>query len=350
MKSIPRRPSGDAIWEGVDRLIDRAPTLADLRSHRIELLAARRWRALGRAVPDEFVELERRSALHRLVVPRLLERVRGAYDGPMIVHKGPEVAAHYPDPILRDFGDVDLIVPNAEEVQRALIAAGFEEIGDPALYLDIHHLRPLRWPELPLHVEIHARPKWVDSLAAPPVEELFAVAVPSTTIDGVEAFPPEHHALLLAVHSWAHEPLRRLRDVIDIAAVAAGADRRRSNDSPRDGVSRASGGPRAMSSQLSLPKARGRCPPGLGAQPGARARAHRAREPPSALVERFLDPGVGRAASTFRQPSGASCRKATKLEREAGPVKAGARERVPAPLGTRRRARAKKVAAFSLAG
>ncbi len=60
---------GDAIWEGVDRLVDRAPTFADLRSHRIELLAARRWRALGRAVPDELVALERRWALHRLVVP-----------------------------------------------------------------------------------------------------------------------------------------------------------------------------------------------------------------------------------------------------------------------------------------
>ena len=209
----------------MDRLIDRAPTLADLRSHRIELLAARRWRALGRAVPDEFVELERRSALHRLVVPRLLERVREAYDGPMIVHKGPEVAAHYPDPILRDFGDVDLIVPDAEEVQRALIAAGFEEIGDPALYVDIQHLRPLRWPELPLRVEIHSRPKWVSTLAAPKADELFAAAVPSTTtIDGFLALPPEHHALLLAAHSWAHEPLRVLRDLIDIAAVAAAAD------------------------------------------------------------------------------------------------------------------------------
>ena len=225
MKESFARPSGDAIWQGVDRLVDRAPTIADIRSHRIELLAARRWRALGRTVPDELVELERTSALHRLVVPRLLERVRDAYDGPMIVHKGPEVAAHYPDPILRDFGDVDLIVRNAEEAQRALIAAGFEEIGDPALYVDIQHLRPLRWPELPLRVEIHSRPKWVSTLAAPRADELFAAAVPSTTtIDGFLALPPEHHALLLAAHSWAHEPMRLLRDVVDIAAVADAAD------------------------------------------------------------------------------------------------------------------------------
>ena len=215
----------EAIWDGVDRLVDRAPTLADIRSHRIELLAARRWRALGRPVPDEIVELERRSALHRLVVPRLLERVRDAYEGPMIVHKGPEVAAHYPDPILRDFGDVDLIVPNAEEVQRALIAAGFEEIGDPAFFVGIQHLRPLRWPSLPLRVEIHFRPKWVESLPAPSFDELLGAATPSkATIEGFLALPPEHHALILAAHSWAHEPLRVLRDVIDIAAVADAAN------------------------------------------------------------------------------------------------------------------------------
>ncbi len=46
----------------------------------------------------------------------------------------------------------------------------------------------------------------------------------TTTIDGFLALPPEHHALLLAAHSWAHEPLRILRDLIDIAAVAAAAD------------------------------------------------------------------------------------------------------------------------------
>jgi hypothetical protein len=225
VKATHSSPSGKAIWEGVDRLVDREPTLADLRSHRIELLAVRRWRAQGRSIPKELADLERTSALHRLVVPRLLERVRAAYDGPMIVHKGPEAAVHYPDPTSRDYGDVDLLVFDAEEVQRTLIAAGFEEIGDPAIYLDIHHLRPLRWPELPLYVEIHSRPKWVDTLPGPSMDELFAEAVPSTaTIDGFLALPPQHHALVLAVHSWAHVPLRRLRDVVDIAAVAAAAD------------------------------------------------------------------------------------------------------------------------------
>jgi hypothetical protein len=60
----------------------------------------------------------------------------------------------------------------------------------------------------------------------PTVEELFASAVPSETgVDGMLTLPPQQHAVLLAVHSWAHEPLRRLRDVVDIAAMAGSADR-----------------------------------------------------------------------------------------------------------------------------
>jgi hypothetical protein len=38
------------------------------------------------------------------------------------------------------------------------------------------------------------------------------------------ALPSAQEAVLLAVHSWAHEPLRRLRDLIDVAAVAQSAD------------------------------------------------------------------------------------------------------------------------------
>jgi len=219
------RASGDDLWAAVDGLVDRAPTVADLRSHRLELFAARRWRLAGRAVPPDMAQLERAAAVVAMTVPVLLRHVRAAYAGPAILHKGPEVAAHYPDPTLRMFGDIDLLVPNAEEAQRALLAAGFELTGDPEIYRDIHHLQPLQWEELPVVVEIHSRPKWVDSLSPPTVVELLDAAVPSTVDDDFLALPPAQHALLLAAHSWAHDPLRRLRDLIDIAAVAASADR-----------------------------------------------------------------------------------------------------------------------------
>lgn len=214
------------LWAGVDRVIDRAPELSDLTSHRVESLAARRFRALGQPVPAEFRAQERGAAISSLVAPRLLARVREACDGPILVIKGPEVAARYPDPALRPFKDLDLLVPRPEEAQEALLAVGFEPIGDPALYVDIHHLRPLALRGLPISVEIHSQPKWLEQRRPPSTAELFASAVPSTTgVEGVFAPDPVHHALLVAAHSWAHEPLRRLRDLVDVAAMIQGLDR-----------------------------------------------------------------------------------------------------------------------------
>ncbi len=207
------------LWAAVDRLVDRAPSVADLSSHRLELFAARRWRSLGMVVPPEVVDKERRSAVVQLAAPVLLGRVRAAYDGQLVLVKGLDVARRYPEPGLRAFGDVDLIADDAASAQSALLAAGFQEVGDPSLYEDIHHLRPLQLPDLPLVVELHSRPKWVDGIAPPPpTDELLAAAIPGP--HGVHVLPAAHHALLLAAHSWAHEPLRRLRDIVDVAAVA----------------------------------------------------------------------------------------------------------------------------------
>jgi hypothetical protein len=218
-------PDGARLWEAVESLIDRAPSEDDLRSHRLEVPAAKRFRAQGRSVPEDFVDQERRAAIATLMAPRVLERVRAAYDGPTLVFKGPEVAARYPDPSLRAYGDIDVLVPDAEKAQAALLAAGFRLVGDPELYLDIHHLRPVLADDLPLIVEVHSRPKWVEPLSPPAIDSLFVGAVPSATgVAEMLAPAPACHALLLAVHSWAHEPLRRLRDMVDIAAVAAAAE------------------------------------------------------------------------------------------------------------------------------
>jgi Uncharacterised nucleotidyltransferase len=214
------------LWDAVDRLVDRAPSLDDLKSHRIEFLAARRWRALGRPVPPELAEAERSTVVVILTAPIVLEHARGAYDGAMLLMKGPEVAARYPDAVLRPFKDLDLLVDDAERAQRAFLAAGFKAVGDPSLYRGIQHLRPLAFPGLPVFVELHSRPKWVDGLAPPPAAELFSVGTSSRLgVDGVLTLPPGHHAILLAAHAWAHEPLRQLRDVIDVAAMAQEAER-----------------------------------------------------------------------------------------------------------------------------
>jgi hypothetical protein len=217
----------DGLWSAVDDLVDRAPGPSDLRAHGLQLLAGARLRALGRAVPDEIVLEERRAAITALAVPALLHRTRAVYDGRLMIMKGAEVALHYRDPALRPFGDIDLLVDDAEAARRALLAAGFREIGPP--YDDgHHHLPPLAWPGLPATVELHRRPHWVDALARPSVREIFEAAEPSGLgVAGVLAPARHHHALLLAGHAWTHEPLRRLLDVIDIAAVTEGTDRAR---------------------------------------------------------------------------------------------------------------------------
>jgi hypothetical protein len=224
--TIPAVPPGSALWGRVDELIDRAPSEDDLRSHRLEVLAAKRFRALGRPVPDDFAAQERFAAIASLTAPVVLERIRMVHDRPAIVIKGPEVASRYPDDAMRGYGDLDLLVRDAESVHGALQDAGLELVGDPALYEDIHHLRPLLVVGTPLPIELHTEPKWFGPAAPPSLDELFEAAVPGTTgVEGMLTLPAEHHTLLLAVHSWAHEPLRRLRDIVDVAAMLEGADR-----------------------------------------------------------------------------------------------------------------------------
>jgi Uncharacterised nucleotidyltransferase len=214
-------------WLAVGRLAGRAPTSDDVRVHRLEPFAARLYRDRGLPVPDEIAAEERFAAVALLAAPTLLARIRAAYDGRIMVMKGPEIAALYPDPALRSFRDVDILVDDAEAAQEALLAAGFEPVFDPSKYIDIHHLRPLVAPGLPVGVEVHSRPKWLDGLEGPNVSRLLDHCVESRTgVNGILGPPPGMHAVLLAVHSWAHEPLRRLRDLVDVAVARAAADDR----------------------------------------------------------------------------------------------------------------------------
>ena len=109
----------------------------------------------------------------------LLRRVREVCSGPIVLMKGPEVGARYPDPALRPCKDLDLLGREPDGVQRALRAAGFLPTGTPHLYEGIHHLRPLYLPGLPVTIEVHARPKWPTHMTAPPAAELIEAAVPS---------------------------------------------------------------------------------------------------------------------------------------------------------------------------
>ncbi len=227
MTSLPATLSAVELWSGVARLIDRAASLDDLRAHRLHLLAARRWRAQGWAIPDGLHHEERRAAAYCITAPLVLERLREASDSPVVLLKGLELGAHYPDAALRPSADIDVLVAEPDEVQRRLIRLGFVPIGEPEeYYAAAHHLRPLLDPLYGLKVEVHRRPEWVTWATAPAPEELLAAAVPSTTgLNGIYALPPHLHVLAVAAHAWSSSPLGVALDVVDLAAVLLVADR-----------------------------------------------------------------------------------------------------------------------------
>jgi hypothetical protein len=178
------------MWDRVDSLLARAPHDDALRLHRVELLEARRRRAngleLGSLAADETTALVRDLA----VIP-LLARVRAAWDGPLVIHKGAETGLDYPGPRLRPFCDLDLLTDDAAGAQAALLAAGFQRSREAESFGVVHHECPLEWPGLPMTVELHSRPNWVGRVPAPPIRELLAGAVPSRLgVDGVSTLAP----------------------------------------------------------------------------------------------------------------------------------------------------------------
>ena len=217
---------GNIVRKAVDESVDRAPGTVDLSAHGLQSVAGARLRELGRPVPEAVMREEQFAAISALAVPALLQRARAAYDGRLMIMKGAEVALYHRDPALRPYGDVDLLADDADRAQRALLAAGFREVGSPEDEDVGYHLCPLAWPGLPICIELHRRPHWAKGLPQPPVQEIFDAAEPSGLgIEGILAPARHHHALLLAGHSWTHEPLQRLIDLIDIAAVTHGTDR-----------------------------------------------------------------------------------------------------------------------------
>ena len=214
------------MWEHVDRLLASSPSSLDvLRVHRVELLEARRRQAAGLELGSALIADQTRVAVNEMAAPALLARVRASYDGPLLLMKGPEVALDYGAPGLRSFGDLDLLTDDAEAAQAALIEAGFQEVFDADIYEDIHHLRPLWWPGLPIVVELHTRANWPAAIPGPSTAELFAAAVPSRLgVAGITTLPPEQHTLVLAAHAWEHQPLGRLGNLIDVAVVLRRSD------------------------------------------------------------------------------------------------------------------------------
>ena len=159
-----------------------------------------------------------------LTVVPLLERVRSSCDGQLVLFKGPEIARLYPG-CARPFGDIDILVDDALAVRDQLVSGGFDEVFLANDTPDWHQLvQVFTWKGTRLEVDVHKAPKWPAGLRMPPTstrEVLDASVHSGLGVAGIFAPAVHHHALILAAHAWSHEPLWRLRDLIDIAVVSA---------------------------------------------------------------------------------------------------------------------------------
>jgi putative nucleotidyltransferase-like protein len=228
---VAGRPRGHGshaspIWPVVDRLLAQLDPDA-ARAHGLVPLTAERLRSRGEDVPQAFLQEERAAKIANLIAPSVLARARDAYDGLMLVIKGPEVSALYPGRA-RMLADLDLLVADAPAARNSLLAVGFEPADRLEQVLpSFYHVNPVELPGIPLQIELHKTTKWPTGLRPPPNEALFEAAVPSSVgVQGLLAPAPVHHAVLLAGHAWAERPLERFRDLIDVAVMANGIDSR----------------------------------------------------------------------------------------------------------------------------
>jgi hypothetical protein len=225
------RVGDDLLLAGViQRFVETAPSVDALRRHRLHLAAARLWQSQGREVPADLVTDARAAAVRAMLARFILGKIGSSYGGPLMLMKGPEVAAHYPVPSDRPFGDLDLLVEDPEAAQRALVAAGFVECGESETYAGLQHLPPLKWPGTPLAIEVHRHPSqpfWLPPVSA---ERLFRITVPSATgVPGILAPEPAAHAVLLVAHAWADGLLGSVGQLLDAAALLACCDHRRAD-------------------------------------------------------------------------------------------------------------------------
>jgi hypothetical protein len=207
------------VVERLGVLADRAPALTDMFFHRLGAVAAARARQLERPLAEPLLAEERFAASAIVAGQVIRQRILDAYDGPMLILKGSEVARRYPDPALRPSHDIDLLADDPAAAQRALLDAGCV-VGLERQ--SAHHELPIAFPDLPLVIEVHRAPKWPAGIPAPPASALLDAA---GARDGLGVLPSAHQAVVVAAHAWAERPLGRIMDLADVAVLLDVADR-----------------------------------------------------------------------------------------------------------------------------
>ncbi|MGQ9600811.1 MAG: nucleotidyltransferase domain-containing protein [Anaerolineae bacterium] len=186
------------------------------------------------SIPEEPYEALRRdfyaAAARAMVAERQLAQVLQALAEagvPTLVVKGAAVGAYYPDPALRSYGDLDVVVPRhqLEQATAALARLGYQGSGQKQWRLAHHfHLPPLHHETGRLTVEVHWQLDRPEQPWRLPVEELWARAVPwavagqpTLRLEGVDT------VLYLSLHTLSHHLARLgLRPLCDLAQVIEG--------------------------------------------------------------------------------------------------------------------------------
>jgi hypothetical protein len=143
------------------------------------------------------------------------------------VIKGAAVGACYPDPGLRAFGDLDLLVPQVqlELSEKALNRLGYSCSGPKAWWSDHHyHLPPMVSDKGWLVVEVHWRLDDEGAVGRLPAEDLWARALP-WSVAGQPALrlEPVDTALHLCCHAVVqHRARLGLRPLCDLVQVTDG--------------------------------------------------------------------------------------------------------------------------------
>lgn len=153
----------------------------------------------------------------------MLDRIAPHVVEPVLVLKGPEVAACYPTRGQRQFADVDLLAADADALHHRLVDAGFQQPGVDAAPRH-HHLPALVSPGLDAVVEIHAAVGTYRWMRPPSASELVERSAPSRCHPAFRRPDDADHAVLLQAHAVSTRATLDLRDALDVAAVASDWD------------------------------------------------------------------------------------------------------------------------------
>lgn len=151
-----------------------------------------------------------------------------AMDGvPALVVKGAAVGAFYPDPALRSYSDLDIVVPQArlEQAETVLSGLGFRYARPRAWWLEyVQHLPPMVSQDSGIAVELHWRLDHDETPGRLPMEDLWTRVVP-WSVGGQPALRLE--AVDAVLHLCQHAVVQHraklgLRPLCDLAQMTAG--------------------------------------------------------------------------------------------------------------------------------